>query len=108
MKLNRQQLRKMILKEMSIMSGSGKPAQNTMSIESMMQELDRIEARLEELRLSFEEYVREEERFGVDPVEAAYGFEYNHPDYYDEMQVLQDREIELVEMIDAIDPNYFS
>jgi len=105
MKINRRHIRKMILKEMSMMSGGGNPGQNNMSVESMMQELNRIEARLEELSLGYEEYVREQERYGIDPVEAAYGFEYNNPDYYDEIQELRDREYELVQMIDAIDPN---
>ena len=99
MKLNRRRLRPMILAEMAGMgAGSGQPP---MSIDAMMQELQRIEDQLEEMDIERQEWIANEERFGVDPIEAAYGFEMEYPDYYDDKEELQSRAYELEEMIEA-------
>ena len=99
MKLNRKQLRKMILAEMAGMGmGSGRP---TMSIDMMMQDLRRIEDQLEEMEVERQEWIDNEVRYGVDPVEAAYGFEMEYPDFYDDKEELMARAYELEEMIEA-------
>ena len=97
--INRRQLQRMILAEMAGMGmGSGRP---TMSIDIMMQELQRIEDQLEEMEVERQEWIANEERYGVDPVEAAYGFEMEYPDFYDDKEELQSRAYELEEMIEA-------
>ena len=50
---------------------------------------------------SVKTHINIEERFGVDPVEAAYGYEMKYPDYYDDKEELQSRAYELEEMIEA-------
>ena len=96
--LNRRTLRRMILAEMAGMGiGSGQPP---MSINAMMQELQRIEEQLEELEMERQEFIQREESYGVDPVEAAYGFEMEYPDYYDDREELMARAYELEEMIE--------
>jgi len=95
---NRAGLRRMILQEMSSMGIGGQPP---MSIDAMMQELQRIEAQLEEMEMERQDYLMTQERFGVDPIEAAYGYEMEYPDYYDDKEELQSRAYELEEMIEA-------
>lgn len=95
----RRQLRRMILAEMAGMGvGSGQPP---MSIDAMMQELQSIESQLEEMEMERQEYILNQERYGADPIEAAYAFEYGYPDYYDDKEELQSRAYELEEMIEA-------
>lgn len=91
-------LRRMILQEMSSMGMGGQPP---MSIDAMMQELQMIESQLEEMEMQREEWIANEARFSGDEVEAAYGYEMEFPDYYDEKEELQSRAYELEEMIEA-------
>ena len=91
-------LRRMILQEMSSMGMGGQPP---MSIDAMMQELQMIELQLEEMEMQREEWIANEARYTGDEVEAAYGYEMEFPDYYDEKEELQSRAYELEEMIEA-------
>jgi hypothetical protein len=98
MKISRQKIRRMILQEMSSIGMGGQPP---MSIDAMMQELQRIEAQLEEMEMQREEWIAMESRYSGDEVEAAYGYEMEFPDYYDDKEELQSRAYELEEMIEA-------
>ena len=93
-KMTRRRLRKMILMEMS------RGLQPTMSIDMMMQELQKIEAQLEHMEMKREEWIANDARFTGDEVESAYGFEEEFPDYYDDKEELQSRAYELEEMIE--------
>ena len=91
-------LRRMILQEMSSMGIGGQPP---MALNAMMQELQNIEAQLEEMEMQREEWIANEARYGGDEVEAAYAYEEEYPDYYDDKEELQSRAYELEEMIEA-------